>query len=112
MRAGRLRHRVTVQYRRPRGAGVTDANTWETYCRTWAAIEPQRGRELQDQETRTGLMTYRIIMRYRPGISQAMRIKWQDRYFRITEVARTDEIEREIILEAEEYEGGEDGRAG
>ena len=66
IRAGRLRHRVTVQ--RPvtsRDSYGQDVITWTSAGDVWAAVEPLRGREYFDADQHTGEITTRVIIRWR-----------------------------------------------
>ncbi len=75
MRAGRLRHRVTIQ--QPTEAGAAAGNvtkTWSTYKETWAEIEPLSGREFFEGAALDREITARIRMRYLSGLTADMRI--------------------------------------
>ena len=80
MRAGKLRHRVTVQ-----GMSTTqhaygeEVVTWATVATVWAAVEPLRGRELNEMAQEQAERTTRIRMRYREVAPGTQRIVWTDR---------------------------------
>jgi SPP1 family predicted phage head-tail adaptor len=77
MRAGRLRHRVTVQVPVRTKSGDFNATTvqWtDLYTSVAAGIEPARGRELEASNQRRGATDVRIVMRYLPDVTQACRI--------------------------------------
>lgn len=75
MRAGELRHRVTIQQKTvtsdPEGMIV---ETWVDVATVWAAVEPLRGREYIQAAAVTPEVTARVRIRYRPGIEPAMRV--------------------------------------
>lgn len=79
MRAGDLRHRVTIQA----ATEIQDAYgeaipTWTDVSTVWASVEPLSGREYlaarqEQQEVRT-----RITIRWRPGMKPGNRVLWTD----------------------------------
>jgi len=92
MRAGQLRHRITIQER----AGAE----WADFAHAWAAKESMTGREdfergnqlLQDQE----LTRFRI--RYRSGITHKMRVMWGSRAYDIQRIEEPDNKRQEMGL--------------
>ena len=77
MRAGKLRHRVTIQQltagspqQLPSGEPDT---SWADYLTVYASIEPLRGRELLLAQQLVSEVSVRIRMRYRAGVTAAMR---------------------------------------
>lgn len=108
MRAGRLRHSVTIEnYSESRDAYGEPDKSWATYATTWAAIEPLRGDELMVAQQRDPAIKVRIVCRYVAGVTAAMRVKFGSRYFAIKSVMNRDERDRELELECEE--GRQDG---
>lgn len=78
MRAGKLRHRVTIQQRlagspqrTPTGAPDT---SWSDVATVWASIDTLRGRELIEAQAVQSRLEVRIRLRYRAGLTAAMRI--------------------------------------
>lgn len=78
MRAGKLRHRVTIQQlvegspqQTPSGQPDT---AWATFCTVWASIEPLRGRELIEANAVQSKLAVRVRIRYRAGVTAAMRV--------------------------------------
>jgi len=72
VKAGRLRHRVTIQQRDTSSTWETE-DSWTTYATVWGAIEPIRGREFWDASKVNSEVTARITIRYRSGITSMMR---------------------------------------
>ena len=83
--AGRLRHRVLFEEERPAvdtdGDVVQDATTgavsrsWQAVgSEDWAAIEPLSAREFIAAQATQSKATARITVRYRSGVTAAMRI--------------------------------------
>lgn len=92
MRAGRLRHRITIQER--------SAAEWVDFASAWAEKERLTGQEdfelseqlLQDRE----IIRFRI--RYRTGITHKMRVKWRSQVFDIQRVEELDNVQWEMGL--------------
>lgn len=80
MRAGRLRHRITLQINEPTadGYGGQTANWTSTIRGIPAAIEPLNGRELIAAQAVQSDINVKISMRYMTGITAAMRLLDQD----------------------------------
>lgn len=83
MRAGRLRHRVTIQQ------PVVDTSwggttTWEAFAPVWAAIEPLRGREFFAAQQMQSEATAKITIRYLAGVTANMRVVHESRIFELT----------------------------
>lgn len=64
--------------------------------RTWASVEPLRGREYQEAQKIRPELTYKITIRYRPGITPDMHLKYKERLFEIVSVINMKE-QNEII---------------
>jgi len=108
MRAGALRHQVTLE--QP-GAAVPDGEggyteTWTalTPSPVWAAIQPASARDLErvfagaSQATASHLVT----LRYHAGVTTATRLTFGTRVFAITGVQNLDERNKELVLACEE----------
>ena len=83
MRAGSLRHRVTIEQ------PVVDtawggATTWEEFATVWAAVEPLRGRELFAAQQVQSETTAKVTIRYVAGVTAKMRILHGSRIFELT----------------------------
>lgn len=103
-RAGQLRHRVTLQSAsttRDDYGGRTP--TWEDVATVWAEVEALRGTE-QLRAMQVGLkQPHRIRMRYRAGVTGAMRAVHHHRdlgnvVHHITSVADPDGRRRDLEL--------------
>ncbi len=107
--ASRLRHRVTLQ----QPVMVSDTGggyvkTWEDVEELWAGVEPLNGRDITnerfiDQHVQA-LVTHRVYMRYREGVTSAMRLLHAGRELYIHAVVNVEE--RGILLEILAEEGG------
>lgn len=84
MQAGQLRRQVRIERR----AETVDtygqrATTWAPVCTTMAEIEPASGREIMAGQAVNAAISHAISIRYRPGITAAMRVVYQGRAFSI-----------------------------
>lgn len=102
MQAGKLRHRVTLQ-RYVLGSpsqtltGAPDGG-WEDYLTVSASIEPISGREPFLAQAHLSEITHKVRMRYRDGITSAMRVSWNGRLFDIKYSMNWEERNRELQL--------------
>lgn len=85
MRAGKLRHPITIQ--RPEYAQdpVTGEMTgsWVEVGRTWASIEPLSAREFIAAAATQSKVSARIVIRYRSGVDASMRVVHRDKIYNI-----------------------------
>ena len=99
MRAGRLRHRVTIQnYTESQNTFGETTKTWADYATIWAAIEPVKGREFWESQQVNAEITTKITMRYLAGVKPKMRVLDDNRIFEIDSVINVDERNRELQL--------------
>ena len=99
VRAGRLRHRITVQS----PLQVVDAHgdtveTWVTVRTVWAAIEPVSARELVRAGALDALLTHHIRARHIAGITPGWRVLHDNRVFNISSVINRDERNASVEL--------------
>jgi SPP1 family predicted phage head-tail adaptor len=104
MRAGKLRHRVTIQ---SVTEGAQDANgepaeTTATLATRWASIEPLGGSEQYRSHEVHPEVTHAVRMRYLAGVTPKMRIVFGSRTFEIESVIVADESNREIVCACKE----------
>ena len=92
MRAGRLRHQITIEKQSTtRDSYGEIGGAWTSGLNTWAEIEPLRGSEYFNAQQIQAGVTHEIRMRNQTlagttGISSKHRIKFGIRYFNITSV--------------------------
>ena len=101
MRAGQLRHLVTIESRSatPDTYGEP-AQTWSTlHANQPASIEPLSGRELIAAQAVQSDVTHRVRMRYVAGVETKHRIAFGSRVFDIRAIRNIDErgIEWEML---------------
>lgn len=108
MRAGRLRHRITIEKPDDAAASWNGAQTWSTYATVWARLEPTRGSERTSQETGKikAEITVKITMRYIRGVLPSMRFSFEGRYFYPTSILNIEERNQELQIEAYEEASG------
>lgn len=98
MRAGTLRHKVTVeQPQEARGETGQFTTSWQPLATTWASIEPLSGRELIAAEQVQSETTIRVRMRYLAGVTDECRIVHGTRVLQIT--SAIDPQDRHVELE-------------
>ncbi len=99
MRAGELRHRITIQQatETPSTSGAI-TQTWSTVATVWAAIEALSGREAFAAQQVNAQVSSRIRIRYRAGITPKMRIVFGARTFNIESVMDMESRRRELQL--------------
>jgi SPP1 family predicted phage head-tail adaptor len=87
MQAGKLNERLTIQSkavtRAPDGGEVV---SWVTVATVWGSARPLSGRELIAARAAQADITTRFSIRYRSGITPAMRVLWRGMAYDITEV--------------------------
>lgn len=103
MRAGELRHRVTIQQKSvTRDSFGAETVSWTDVAVVWAAIEPLQGREFFSAQQVNAEVTTRIRIRYRSGITPAMRVLFGSRAFDIQGIINIEERNRELHLMCKE----------
>ena len=76
MRAGDLRHRVTIQKRaapQTQNSAGEITTTWSPVATVWAAVEPQSGTEGLEQDARVAQVSHLVRIRRRTDVTPAMR---------------------------------------
>jgi len=97
----RLRHRLTLQQevQTPDGAGGY-TRSWQDVAELWGEIIPLTGSGSSAKGSGKELLfagqiqteiSHRILLRYRPGVSAAMRLVYENRLFNIRMVANVNE---------------------
>jgi SPP1 family predicted phage head-tail adaptor len=103
VRAGRLRHRLTLQapVDTSDGAGGFQ-RAWSTTATLWGAIEPGDAAEGVVADALTALRRHTITIRWRTGIAAGQRLAKGARLFEIIAVVDPDERRRWLELLVEE----------
>ena len=100
MDAGKLNRRITIQApseaKDPYGQPF---NVWRDVVTTWAAITAPTSREIYSLGPGfTAQITHKVVIRYREGISSAMRVAYRGRIFQIQAISDPDEGCVQLIM--------------
>jgi SPP1 family predicted phage head-tail adaptor len=103
VRAGKLRHLVTIQQKvagspDQTAEGAPDSDWSAVASNVWAVVEPLSGRELFAAQQFASEVTTRIRIRYRSGITAAMRVVFESRNYNVRYVMDPDERHKELHL--------------
>lgn len=104
MKAGDLRHRITIE-------ALTETNNGEATDESWAAfasnvpaqVLPLSGREIVAADAAQSGQRMRFVIRYgnSVGVTAKMRISHESQYFNITEVVPDPTLRGHVTLIAE-----------
>lgn len=114
MRAGKLRHRVTLRRpksgkdapRTPTGAVV---EAYDTLGVRWASVEPLRGRERFAAQQVNAEITHRVRLRYMDGIDATVQVLHRGRVLQVVTPMNIEERGRELELLCTERSPDVDG---
>lgn len=101
MRAGELRHRLTLQENQPtRGPANEEVEHWVTLATLWGSVSPVSAREYITQARDQVEITHKVRIRYRAGFkTRAMRFLLDGRALVIqSPPLDTNEVHRELVL--------------
>lgn len=109
MRAGRLRHRVSIRALRitkdPTTGQVTKA--WQEFAKVFAAVEPMTGKQFDGAEQNSSRVMTTVTIRWRAGVLPSMRIHHGSRILEIQAVLPDKRSGREFLtLPCSEVERG------
>lgn len=100
MRAGRLRHRVTIQ---TVGSTYDDygdlSDSWSTLASVWASISPFASKEQDIAAELSGVATHIVKIRYRSGINPKNRVLFGSRILQILGIKDWNEYKAGRCLE-------------
>lgn len=99
LKAGNLRHRIALQRKQQTQNPQTGAmvTTWVTEATVPAAVEPLSAREFIAAQAVQSDVSVRIRVRYRPGITAAMRLLHDGKVYNITGVLADKDSGREYL---------------
>jgi SPP1 family predicted phage head-tail adaptor len=103
MRAGELRHRITLQKPVNTRAAFGDVRTtYADVATVWAAIEWGSGRRFESASQLNSEVQGVIRIRYRSDVLADWRIQYKARYFQIISIANIRERGEELQLNCKE----------
>lgn len=108
MQAGKLREQVAIQQKSVvRDAFGAEQITWSTVATVWANVRSTDGTEqvesAVDQVVAT--ISHSVLIRYRSGLSPAMRLVWRGKALAILSIVESDNRQRQLILKCSEIVG-------
>lgn len=80
--------------------GVT--RVWTNVDQVWAQVTPMSGREEFNGERQASVIIHRVLIRWRPDVTGAMRVRLGDRFLSIHAAIDWDERRRFLLLQCEE----------
>lgn len=99
MIAGQLRDRITIQVRSSADDSAGEpVLTWTNVADVYAMVTDVSGREYITGQAITNAVTTTIVIRYRLGITAAMRVLCRGVVYNITEVLAPENKRREMHL--------------
>ncbi len=104
---GKMRHRITFQEFDGEEDGFgdpleADDSHWNDVATTWAAIDPISGREFYAAEQSQSEVSHKVRLRYRSGITTAMRISFGNRRFKIISIIDWEERHESLLIMCKE----------
>lgn len=104
MRAGQLRHKITIEQLDTSTADAMGAavKIWTLFCVCWARVQPVSGKEFFNANQERAQISHKIRIRYVAEITPAHRVNFGGRLFNIQTVINFDERNRELEILAVE----------
>lgn len=102
IRAGKLRHRVTIQSLEAGSPSQTPTGepdvSWTDVMTVYASVEPVTGREPFLAQQHLSEVDTKIRMRYHAGLTAAMRVSFNSKYYNIKAILDFEERHAELLL--------------
>lgn len=106
VRAGRLRHRVTIEQNSPTQDSFGELDeSWSTLETRWARVVPISPTERFANDQKFAETTHRFELRHISGVTPEMRINWDSRTFDIVGAVDVNERGAETHIWAVERTG-------
>lgn len=88
---GSLDERITIEQpaKTQNSVGETEL-TWSTFATTWAKVESLTGREIERYGEVVGFSGHKVTMRFRSGVTTAMRVIYDGRTLEIGSIIERD----------------------
>lgn len=108
MDIGRMDKRVTFLERREVADELgQNRQGMAEVCTVWASIAPTRGGEYYEAQKLREELTWKIYVRFLPGITADMAIRYKERVFQIKSVIDVNFRQRTLEIMCTEYVGKE-----
>lgn len=105
MRAGELKHRITVQKPVHTRSSFNElVTTYSDVATVWAAIEWESGRRFLEAKQLNSEVQGVVRIRYRSDIKATWRIQYGTRYLTIISIANIKESDTELQLNCKEVQ--------
>jgi SPP1 family predicted phage head-tail adaptor len=102
-RPSRLRQRLTLEeLKRASDGGGGFTESWVAIATLFADLRPIGGVERAESDRLAGSVTHEVVLRYRPGVVPAMRLRKVTRIFHILAVIDVEERHRWLKCLCEE----------
>lgn len=99
IRAGMLRHRVTIQAQTSSEDSIGQPiKTWHDVGTYWAAVIPLRGREAEQARQIKAEATHKVVLRGIGRVTPEMRLLFKGRILDVIEALDREERGRELNL--------------
>lgn len=98
--SGQFRHRIAIQHMTETENAMGDiVSGWVDFKTVWSMVKTVRGNEFIQAQAVQGERTVRFIVRYTDGITNDMRILYDNRIFEITAPPiNDDELNRTLTI--------------
>lgn len=97
MRAGALRHRITIRQPSSTALDGYEADDYSNLATVWGAIEPLAGRELLEARAQLNAQPYRYRIRYYPGVTERHRLQWNGTEYKIESLENPELRNAELV---------------
>lgn len=107
MRAGKLKHKISIQQNTPTAAADgSREESWSDFATdVWADIRTEGGREFFRQRQLHSELSHEVIIRYLSGVKPKMRISWGSRVLEIVSVIYDEDKHKQVRLNCRETNG-------
>jgi SPP1 family predicted phage head-tail adaptor len=99
MKAGDLRHRVTLQQPQVTANAIGEEYaTWVDVATVWGAVEPATGSWYYQGQQGESKVDGRVRIRYRSDVLPTWRVKFGARYLSIVSILNPNERNKETVI--------------
>lgn len=103
MRAGSLRHRVTIgTYSETLDETGDVVQTWSTHAEVSARVNPVKAAEGYEAQQNVARVTHEVTIRYLATVEETMRVIYDSREFYIVGIRNPDERNIMMVIECDE----------